>query len=204
MTAVSEPDEFELLELGARKRRRIQLLVGLGVVVLILALVVWRRMSGLPSLDRETERDVREALPEIEKLPLEVRRSFAAEAIAELEPERLPTALVEAFDQYAGAPPEYGGMLLLRAFAEDPETRETWELACPAGLGAIADGAAEGPQATFQRCELARFNLLASDELSRVSLGELVACHAAWAWLKDHHADSELERRVFRMLMLGR
>ena len=38
--------------------------------------------------------------------------------------------------------------------------REAWELACPIGLAAIADGAAEGPRATFLRCDLARFRLI--------------------------------------------
>lgn len=199
-----EADELDEYAVAARTSRRRVIVVVSILVVLVVAAIAWRRATGLPGLDRDTEKEIREALPEIEKLPIEVRRQFAAMAIAELEPKRLPTALVDAFDDYAGAPPEYGGLLLLEPFAEDTATREAWELACPAGLGAIADGAAEGPRATFVRCDLARFNLLTEQELAGASLGELVACHAAWAWLVEHHADSELERRLFRMLIAGR
>jgi hypothetical protein len=199
-----EPDELDELRAIARKQRRRAIVVGGIVVVAIVALIAWRQATGLPALDRETEKDVREALPEIEKLPVEVRRSFAAQAISELEHERLPGPLVDAFGSYGGAPPEYAGMLLLEPFAHDAGTREAWELACPAGLAAIADGAAEGPRATYLRCDLGRLHLIEDEELADVTLGELVACHAAWAWLVDHHADTELERRVFRMLMLGR
>ncbi len=200
MTDVNELDEYDL---AARRRKRRTLVVVLLVVTLIVAVLVWRKLTGLPGLDRETEKDVREALPEIEKLPTDVRRSFAGQAIAELEPERLPAAMVEAFDDYAGAPPGYAGMVLLSPFADDEATRATWELACPAGLGAIADGVAEGPRATYQRCELDRLRLISADEVGRTSLGELVISHAAWAWLVEHHADTELERRLLRMLMLG-
>lgn len=199
-----EADELDEYQAAARTRRRRAMVVALVVVVVIVAVFAWRRATGLPGLDRETEQSVREALPEIEKLPVEVRRSFAAVALAELEAKRLPAALVEAFDDYGRAPPGYGAMLLLEPFAQDAAVRETWDRACPAGLAAIADGAAEGPRATFLRCDLARFHLIEGDELAAASLGELVACHAAWAWLVDHHADSELERRLFRMLMLGR
>jgi len=62
---------------------------------------------------------------------------------------------------------------------------------------------AAGPKATFMRCGLEREGLVGAEEASRVSLGELVACHAAWAWLGAGHAQTELERRLFRMLMLG-
>jgi hypothetical protein len=200
----SEADELDEYQIAARTRRRRAALVVLVVVVGIVAVLAWRRATGLPGLDGETEQNVREALPEIEKLPIEVRRSFAAAALAELEPKRLPAALVDAFDDYGNAPPDYAGIVLLEPFAHDPAARETWELACPAGLAAIADGAAEGPRATFLRCDLARFHLITDVELAAASLGEVVACHAAWAWLVDHHADTELERRLFRMLMLGR
>ncbi len=55
----------------------------------------------------------------------------------------------------------------------------------------------------YERCELDRLGLVTSSELGGVSLGELAATHAAWAYLLEDGAESELERRVFRML-LGR
>ncbi|MFV8754493.1 hypothetical protein ACNOYE_28425 [Nannocystaceae bacterium ST9] len=197
-------DELDEYRIAQRRRRRWTLVVGSIAIALIGAGVIWRRMTGLPSLDRETEQDIREALPEIEKLPVEIRRSFAARALAELEPERLPAPMIAALNDYGGAPPHYAGMVLLEPFAHDADTRATWELACPAGLGAIADGAAEGPRATYLRCELDRLELIEAGEISAASLGELVVAHAAWAWLVEHHADSELERRLLRMLVLGK
>lgn len=205
-----EPGSSDELDDYHRVRRRrafvIVLLVSLVslVMAVLVAALVWWRLTRLPSLDRETEQNVREALGEIEKLPIDVRRSFAAQAIAELETDRLPSALVDAFGDYVEVPPEYAGIVLLEPFAHDVDARASWDLACPVGLAAIADGAAEGPRVTYVRCELARFNLVKADELVDVSVPELVACHAAWAWLVEHDADSELERRVFRLLMLGR
>jgi len=201
--AKAEVDELDEFELAARKRRRRSLVIVAAIVAVVVGLLIWRRVTGLPGLDHETEKAVREALPEIEKLSIDVRRAFAAEALVELEPERLPPGLVQAFDDYAGAPPGYSGLVLLRAFTDDAATREAWQLACPAGLDAIADGVAKGPKATFMRCGLEREGLVGAEEASRVSLGELVACHAAWAWLGAGHAQTELERRLFRMLMLG-
>lgn len=204
MSAADDPGGAELDEFQAaeRARRRRWLFAAGLAIVAIGAFVVVRRLTGLPPLDATTEREVREALPEIAKLPLDVRRSFAGQALAELEGERLPPALVEAFQEFGSVPPEFAELILLRAF-EDELVRAAWPKACPAGFDALAEGAREGASATYRRCAFDRLDLLAESELAGVSLASMAASHLAWSHLVEHHADTDLERRLLRMLMLG-
>lgn len=203
-----EPDDADdpLLDYQASQRRRRW--IGLGIGALVLALSgagwLWWRATGLPPLDPEHEKDVREALDALSSIPPEYHAELAAAAMAELEHERLPPAMVEAFDVAAGVPPEMAGMVLMRPFADDADSLRAWTLACPAGASAVSDSATSGNvEKLFADCELGRWGLIDEAGARRSGAGRLILAHASWAWLVEHHSETELERRVLRIFVQG-
>ncbi len=202
MTATDDTDELAQYEAATRRRR----LVTLALVALLAAASLgawaWWRATGLPPLDAERARDVEEALGFARELPPDQRPMFAAAAFAELEQERLPPAMLEAFEAAAGMPPEYADLMMIRPFADDPDSRAAWTSACEAGAAAIADFVRTGDAAgLYARCELGRWGLIDAAAAARVSAARLVLAHAAWAHLDTHHAETELERRVLQLYL---
>lgn len=205
MTEPTEADDPLMdYQAGQRRRRRIGLVIGAVVLALLGAGWAWWRATGLPPLDPENEQDVREALDMLDTLPDEHHASLAAAAMAELEGERLPKAMVAAFEDAAGVPPEMVNLMLMRPFAEDADSLEGWTIACSAGAQAIADYAAGGDiDKLFADCDLGRWSLIDGTAARRVSAGRLILAHAAWGWLVAHHSETELERRVLRVFVQG-
>jgi hypothetical protein len=112
--------------------------------------------------------------------------------------------MLEAFMDVGSVPPEMVGLVALRPFASDEDSLRAWTVACPAGADAIADVIASGDvNAMFATCELGRWSLIDGTAAQRLSAGRLILAHAAWGWLVDHHAESELERRVLRVFVQG-
>lgn len=189
---------------GQRRRRAIGLVVGVVVLALLGGGWAWWRATGLPPLDPEKQQDVDEALDMLDTLPDEHHASLAAAAMAELEGERLPEAMVEAFEQASGVPPEMVNLVLMRPFADDADSLEAWTVACSAGASAIANYAASGDiDKLFADCDLGRWSLIDGTAARRVSAGRLILAHAAWGWLVAHHSETELERRVLRVFVQG-
>lgn len=205
MTEPTEGDDPLMdYQAGQRRRRRIGLGIGAVVLALLGAGWAWWRATGLPPLDPKDEQDVREALDMLDTLPDEHHASLAAAAMAELEGERLPKAMVAAFEDAAGAPPEMVSLMLMRPFAEDADSLAGWTTACSAGANAIADYAASGDiDKLFADCDLGRWSLIDGTAARRVSAGRLILAHAAWGWLVAHHSETELERRVLRVFVQG-
>ncbi|PRQ06142.1 hypothetical protein [Enhygromyxa salina] len=205
---MSEPSDAEDpladFEAGQRKRR----LIGLGVAVAAVAVVgagwAWWRATGLPPLDPEAKKEISEAMDTLDTLPREYHSMLAAQAMAELEGERLPAAMVEAFDDAKSVPPDMVSLVLMRPFAEDVDSLEAWTVACPAGADAIAEVAQTGDVNTlFADCDLGRWSLIDGTAAQRLSAGRLILAHAAWGWLVEHHSETELERRVLRVFVQG-
>jgi hypothetical protein len=189
---------------GQRRRRRIGLVVGVVVLALLGAAWSWWRATGLPPLDSDKEKDVREAMDMLDTLPDEHHAALAAAAMAELEGERLPAAMITAYEQASGLPPEMANLVLMRPFADDVDSLEGWTVACPAGAKAIADYAASGDiDKLFADCDLGRWSLIDGTAARRVSAGRLILAHATWGWLVAHHSETELERRVLRVFVQG-
>ncbi|KIG17458.1 hypothetical protein DB30_03159 [Enhygromyxa salina] len=113
-------DPLAGFQAGQRKRR----LVGLASTVVVIAVVggawAYLRATGLPPLDPELAQDVAEALDCIDTLPREERAQVAAHAMAELEGERLPAAMVEAFRAGSAVPPDMLSLALVRPFRMTP------------------------------------------------------------------------------------
>ena len=194
-------DEYEA---GRRKR----LFIGFGVSVVIVAMLgagwMWWRSTGLPPRDPEIEEDVREALDLIDTIPREHHSALAAHAIAELEANRLPPAMVEAFEKIGMAGSEATALIAIEPFAEDPDSQRAWSVACPAGVAAIADYArTRDIDKLFATCDLGRWSLIDGTAARQLSAGRLILAHAAWGWLVEHHSESELERRVLRVFVRG-
>jgi hypothetical protein len=187
-----------------RKRRLIGLAVGGVVVALAGAAWLWWRSTGLPPLDPETESEVREALDALDTIPDEHHAALAGAAMAELEANRLPKAMAEAFHDSASVPPDMASLVMIRPFAEDADSLRAWTVACPAGADAIADYAASGDiDKLFADCDLGRWSLIDGTAARRVSAGRLILAHASWGWLVEHHSETELERRVLRVFVQG-
>lgn len=205
MTDPSEADDpLADYQSGQRKRRLIGVVVGVIVLALLGAGWAWWRATGLPPLDPEDEKDVREAMDVLDTLPDDVRAQLAAAAMAELEGERLPPAMLTAFEDASNVPPEMLDLMLLRPFADDADSLEGWTVACSAGAQAIADyGASRDIDKLFADCDLGRWSLIDGTAARRVSGGRLILAHAAWGWLVAHHSETELERRVLRVFVQG-
>jgi hypothetical protein len=205
MTEPTEADDPLMdYQTGQRKRRRIGLVIGVVALALLGAGWAWWRATGLPPLDPEKEQDVSEALKMLDTLPDEHHASLAAAAMAELEGDRLPPAMVSAFEDASGVPPEMLNLVLMRPFAQDADSLEGWMVACSAGAKAIADYAASGDiDKLFADCDLGRWSLIDGTAARRVSAGRLILAHAAWGWLVAHHSETELERRVLRVFVQG-
>jgi hypothetical protein len=191
------------LDLGAGKRRNLIAALGLVVVAGVIAALVVRRATGLPPIDRETREEVRAALDETHSSPPQLRRALGARAFVELERERLPPGLLSAFEGLDSVPPGMGDMVLLAPFSENEEALHAWTLACTDGADALAEAmtTGKGARGLYARCKLERLGLLGPLELGAVSTGQLVATHASWAYLLEHHAQTKLERRVLRTLL---
>jgi hypothetical protein len=205
---MTEPIEADDPLMDYQAGQRTRRLIGLGVGVAVLALLgagwAWWRATGLPPLDPEKEQDILEALDVLDTLPDEHHASLAAAAMAELEGERLPAAMVTAFEDASAVPPDMVNLVLLRPFAEDADSLEGWTVACSAGAKAIADYGASGDiDKLFADCDLGRWSLIDGTAARRVSAGRLVLAHAAWGWLVAHHSETELERRVLRVFVQG-
>ncbi|PRQ06588.1 hypothetical protein [Enhygromyxa salina] len=191
---------------AAQRRRK---LVGAGIAVVIALVGVGgslvMRADRLPASDAETVKDVREVVDHIQDIPAEMRPELSSYAFAELERERLPAALVGVFEEHSQIPPDMRTPIMLVPFAEDEASLKAWLLACADGKQALADAmmVADGAAGLFERCELGRFGLISRGELGRVSIGELVATHAAWAYLVKYESETELERRVLRLVLGG-
>jgi hypothetical protein len=204
MTEATETDPLSDYEAGRRKR----LLIGLAIAVVIASALgsvwVWWRATGLPPLDPEKEKDVREAMDMLDTIPHEHHAALAAQAMAELEAERLPPAMIEAFEDVASVPPEMVGLVAIEPFADDADSLRAWTVACSRGAAAIADYAKTGDiDKLFADCDLGRWSLIDGTAARRLSAGRLVLAHAAWGWLVEHHSESELERRVLRVFVQG-
>ena len=198
--------EDPLADFQAAQRRRKWVAVVAVVAVAGLAILgwAWRRATGLSALDPETTREVSEALDSLGTLPRELHAPLAAQAMVELEGERLPAAMVAAFRASAAAPPGQRGLVMMRPFAEDADSLRAWTVACPAGAEVLAAHAASGDiDVLFADCSLGRWSLIDGTAARRMSAGRLVLAHAAWGWLVDHHAETELERRVLRVFVQG-
>jgi hypothetical protein len=140
----------------------------------------------------------------LDTIPEEHHAALAGAALAELEANRLPKAMVEAFHDSASVPPEMAGLVMIRPFAEDADCLRAWTVACPAGADAIADYAAtQDIDKLFADCDLGRWSLIDGTAARRLSAGRLVLAHAAWGWLVEHHSETELERRVLRVFVQG-
>jgi hypothetical protein len=204
--AAQPADDDPLADYAAAVRKR--RIVGLVASVVVLALLgvawAWWRATGLPPLDPEDEREVSEAFDELDTLPRELHAQLAAAAMAQLEADRLPSAMVEAFEDAQSVPPSMVSHVLMRPFADDEDSLRAWTVACPAGADAIAAYAASGDVVElFTTCELGRWSLIDGTAAQRLSAGRLILAHAAWGWLVDHHSETELERRVLRVFVQG-
>jgi hypothetical protein len=205
MTEPADADD-PLTDYQAGQRRRRLIGLGIGVVVIAVtgAIWLWWRATGLPPLDPDKQKNVEEAMNALDTIADEQHATLAAAAMADLESDRLPKAMVEAFEQAAGAPPEMVSLLLIRPFAEDADSLRAWTVACSAGADAIADYAASGDiDKLFADCDLGRWSLIDGTAARRVSAGRLVLAHASWGWLVDHHSETELERRILRIFVQG-
>lgn len=205
MTEPIEPaieTDVEDFAAGQRRRKLIAAIVAVVVIATIAIFVAIKQANKLPALDPDEVKKIGEALDQV---PPEYRQQIAAAALVELEGERIPAKLHEAFDTLNKAPPGMADLLLIAPFANDEESLETWLLACPDGAAVIADAATQGGGAkvVYEQCDLARLGLLGASELGGVGLGRLVATHAVWAHLVDHDSETSLERRLLR-LILGR
>jgi hypothetical protein len=190
---------------ASQKRRR---LISVGVSVAVLAvlggLYLWWRATGLPALDPKTTQSVSEALDNLDALPRDLHAMLAAEAMADLERERLPPAMVEAFESVSRVSPMHIDLIVMQPFAEDPDSLRAWTIACPAGASAIAAYTADrNIDKLFADCDLGRWSLIDGTAARRLSAGRLILAHSAWAWLVDHHSETELERRVLRVFLQG-
>lgn len=203
-TQSAADDPLADFQAGQRKR----MLIGVAVSAVVIALGVagwaWWRATGLPPLDPEHERDVREVFDTLSTIPREHHAAVAAAAVAELERGRLPDAMVDAFEAVRSVPPDMAGIVMMRPFADDADSLAGWSVACPAGAGALADYATgRYIDKLFADCELGRWSLIDGTEARRKSAGRLVLAHAAWGWLVSHHSETELERRVLRVFVQG-
>lgn len=197
-------DPLAAYQAAARKRRLVGLGAAVGVLALLAAGWAWWRATGLPPIDPEDRREVSEALDHLDTLPRELQPQLAAAAMVQLEGERLPPAMVEAFDDAQAVPPAMVDAVLMKPFADDADSLKAWSVACPAGVAAIADYAKTGDiDELFASCELGRWSLIDGTEARRKRAGRLILAHAAWAWLVDHHSETELERRVLRVFVQG-
>jgi hypothetical protein len=197
-------DPLNDYQAGQRKRRLIGLGIGVVVVAVLGAGWMWWRSTGLPPIDPEMEKDVREAMDALDTIPDEHHAALAAAAMAELEVNRLPKAMVEAFQDSASVPPEMASLVMVQPFADDADSLRAWTVACSAGAAAIADYAASSDiDKLFADCDLGRWSLIDGTAARRVSAGRLILAHASWGWLVEHHSETELERRVLRVFVQG-
>jgi hypothetical protein len=197
-------DPLADFEAGQRSRRLVGLGIAVAVAVILGAGWAWWRATGLPPLDPKTQQSVTEALDLLDTLPREHHSQLAAQAMAELEGERLPAPMVKAFDDASSVPPDMVGLVSMRPFAEDADSLKAWAVACPAGADAIAEVSQTGDiDKMFADCSLGRWSLIDGTAARRMSRGRLILAHAAWGWLVDHHAETELERRVLRVFVQG-
>lgn len=205
---MSEPtdldDSLSEYEAAKRKRRRISLAITTVTLALLGAAWAWWRATGLASIPSQTEREVREAMDAIDVLPRDQHALLAAQAMVELGHNRLPPAMLEAFEDVQSVPPELSAMIMLRPFADDPDSLKGWTTACSKGAEAIVEySETRDIDKLFADCHLGRWSLIDGTEARRKSAGRLVLAHAAWGWLVAHHSETELERRVLRVFVQG-
>ncbi|HVI00978.1 MAG TPA: hypothetical protein VM869_19810, partial [Enhygromyxa sp.] len=173
--AIDADDPLPEFEAAKRKRRWISL----GITAVVLAVLgagwAWWRATGLPRIPSETERDVREAMDSIDTLPRELHALLAAEAMVELGRGRLPDAMLEAFEGVQSVPPETATLLMMRPFADDPDSLKGWTVACEAGVAAIVEVSETGDiDKLFADCHLGRWSLIDGTEARRKSAGRLI------------------------------
>jgi hypothetical protein len=200
---MNEPLEPELDFKRAQRRRQLigALVAVLGIGAIAVGFAV-SRANKLPALDPEEVKNVRAALDQVSP---EHRPGLAARALAELEHERLPSALVAAFDDFNAVPPDMVDLVLLRTITDEPEIQRLWLEACPNGLAIVAEAGSSGGGAAlvYERCDLGRLGLLSESELGGATIGTLVVTHAAWSHLVSSDSETEIERRLLRTI-LGR
>lgn len=217
--AAVDADEIDAFTTSLRRRKRIAGLIGLIVILGVGALVALKSAERIPALEPETgqvhalnpagrlpaldPKAVGHVSEALDHATAESRVRLAARALVELEGERLPSALLGAFAKLSSASPGGEDLVLLAPFAGQEEVVQAWQLACPGGAAILADSIGGGgtPAAVYERCKLDRLGLLKEAELGGVSLGQLVAAHSVWAFLVDHDAHNDIERRVLRALM---
>jgi hypothetical protein len=203
-TPTDTDDPLPEYEAAKRKRRWIGLGITTVVIVVLGAAWAWWRATGLPPVPSQTEREVREAMDTIDTLPREHHALLAAQAMVELGRGRLPAAMVEAFADLQAVPPELAGTVMMRPFADDPDSLKGWTVACSAGADAIVQVSETGDiDKLFADCSLGRWSLIDGTAARRMSAGRLILAHAAWGWLVTHHSETELERRVLRVFVQG-
>lgn len=202
MTEADDP--LSDYDAGRRRSRLIGLAVAVVVAALLGAAWMWWRATGLPPLDPDKMKYVAAAMDSLDTLPREHHAALAAEAMSDLEANRLPPAMVKAFEQVSQVPPEMVGLVAIEPFAEDTDSRRAWSVVCSAGVDALADYARTNDiDKLFADCDLGRWSLIDGTAARRLSAGRLVLAHAAWGWLVDHHSETELERRVLRVFVQG-
>src|SRR5690606_10939147 len=203
-TDTDTDDPLSEYQAASRRRRRIGLAISAAVLVVLGAAWAWWRATGLPAIPSDKQKEVREALDKLDTLPRELHPLLAAQAMAELERGRLPDAMVDAFEAVGTVPPEYAGMIMIKPFADDPDSLKAWTVACPAGVDAIVEVGRTGDiDKLFADCQLGRWSLIDGTEARRKSAGRLILTHAAWGWLVSHHSETDLERRVLRVFVQG-
>ncbi|EDM76783.1 hypothetical protein PPSIR1_18817 [Plesiocystis pacifica SIR-1] len=203
---MSDADDDPLADFNAAARRRKRLaLAGLAALgAALLGLRTWWVATALPGLEDEAVDAATQAMDGLHTVPDDQRAALAALAFAELEEERLPLPMLEAFRAVAAVAPSQVSLVALEPFAHDADSLAAWSVVCDAGPEAITTYVANGDiDQLFADCSLGRWSLIDGHAARRVSGGRLVLAHAAWGWLVDHHSETELERRILRVFVQG-
>lgn len=205
MPAVEQPDDA-LADFAASQRtqRRKRLAAVCTSLALLGVAWAWWRSGQLPAFDEASARAAERSMDRLSTAAPEQHAQLAASALAQLEQERLPPAMLGVYAELEHTEPARAGALMLAPFERDADARHAWEVACTAGHATLASYAdTRDIDALFADCGLGRWSLIDGTAARRRSAGRLVLAHATWAWLVDHHSETELERRLLRVFVQG-
>lgn len=166
----------------------------------------WTTRSRLPDPPQKTLESVRAAMPQIRTMRPEVRVAFAGRALADLDVDRLPPKLRDAFGDLETVPPFEMQLVAMRALS-DPAVAALWTNACPAGAHALAEATSlpplEAAHRLYEACDFARFGFLSLREVEGTNASLLALAYTAYAELKSKRALLTEEESLLRVLVVS-
>lgn len=189
------PDSTEAIAAAIKRNQRRGLLLALGVLVLSggAGFLFWfTQRSLLPKPDDRALETVREGLASFDRIPKDMRFMAAAETLADFESERLPKRTREMLNDVSYARWGGGTMRSVGEPIAEGKLKDELTRVCERGPKVLAELAElkrlERGRYFYDKCDLARFDLLTADEAGRADAGLLVLAYLILDYLQQNRA----------------